>query len=53
MDYSVLIDNIDDNNKPPVVLAIVDEGDPSDLHVALEHLHNRNGDEEEEERNPN
>jgi hypothetical protein len=36
--YSVLVDDIDDDDELAVVLAVVDEGDPSDLHVPLERL---------------
>lgn len=37
--YSVLINDVDDHDKPSILLAVVDEGDPPDLNVSLERLH--------------
>lgn len=55
--YSVLVDDVDDNDKPAILLAVVDEGHPPDLHVPLEHLRIQAeaaaAKEEEEEKNPN
>lgn len=36
--YPVLVNDIDDNNKLPVILPVVDEGDSSDLYEPLERL---------------
>lgn len=44
--YPVLVDDIHDDNEPPVVLAVVDEGHAPDLHVPLENLW-KNPEEEE------
>lgn len=37
--YPVLVDNVNDDDKLAIVLAVVDEGHPSDLDVPLERLH--------------
>lgn len=37
--YPVLINNIDDDNKPSIILSVVDESDSPDLNVPLERLH--------------
>ncbi|RWW79126.1 hypothetical protein BHE74_00012609 [Ensete ventricosum] len=36
--YSVLIDHVDDDDKPAVFLSVVHEGNPADLHISLERL---------------
>ena len=36
--YSVLVDDIDDNDELAIVFAVVDEGNPPDLYVSLERL---------------
>lgn len=36
--YPVLVKDVDDDNKLPIVLAVVDESHPSDLNVPLERL---------------
>lgn len=38
MAYSILVDDIDNDDELPVVLAVVDEGDPPDLDESLERL---------------
>ena len=38
MTYSVLINNVDDDDKPAVFLPVVHEGNPADLHISLERL---------------
>ena len=37
--YPILVDDVDDDDELSVFLAIVDQSDPSDLHVPLEHLY--------------
>lgn len=36
--YSVLINDVDDDDEPPIFLAVVDESNPPDLNVPLERL---------------
>lgn len=36
--YSVLVDDIDDDDELAIVFAVVDEGNPPDLYVSLERL---------------
>ena len=36
--YSVLVDDVDDDDEPAIFLAVVDEGNPPDLNVSLESL---------------
>ena len=36
--YSVLVDDVDDDNELSIVIAVVDESHPSDLNVPLERL---------------
>lgn len=40
--YPVLVDDIDDDNEAAIVLAVVHEGHPPDLHKPLERLHKNN-----------
>ena len=36
--YPILVNYIDDYNKLPVILTVVDEGNPSNLNIPLERL---------------
>lgn len=39
--YSVLVNDIDNDDELSIVFAVVDEGDPSDLNEPLERLQNQ------------